>query len=50
MTACEVSTLPATVAAGYSGASIEPGGMRTSTGFRQPLLSGMSSATSVRKT
>ena len=50
MTACEVSTLPATVAAGKLGASMEPSGIRTERGLRQPLLSGMSSATRVRKT
>ncbi len=50
VTAWEVSTFPATVAAGKTGASIEPSGIRTSTGLRQPLLSGMSSATRVRKT
>ncbi len=50
MTACEVSTLPATVAAGCAGASIEPSGTLISRGVRQPLLSGMSSATRVRNT
>ncbi len=48
--ACEVSTLPAATAAGYSGASIEPGGTTIRSGRRQPSLSGMSSATRVRKT
>ncbi len=48
--AWEVSTLPATTAAGGSGASIEPDGTMMSSGRRQPSLSGMSSATSVRKT
>ena len=46
----EVSTLPATTDAGGCGFSIEPSGMMTSSGFRQPALSGMSSATRVRKT
>ena len=46
----EVSTLPATTEAGGCGLSIEPGGMITSSGFRQPALSGMSSSTSVRNT
>ncbi len=46
----EVSTLPATTAAGGSGASREPGGTTMSSGRRQPSLRGMSSATRVRKT
>ena len=46
----EVSTLPATTAAGYRGRSIEPSGMITSSGLRQPAFSGISSSTSVRKT
>ena len=46
----EVSTLPATTEAGGLGLSIEPGGMMTLSGFRQPAFSGMSSSTSVRKT
>ena len=46
----EVSTLPATTEAGGFGFSIEPGGMITSSGLRQPALSGMSSSTSVRNT
>ena len=40
----------ATVAAGGWGLSMEPGGMRTSSGLRHPALRGMSSSTSVRKT
>jgi hypothetical protein len=48
--ACEVSTLPATTAAGYAGESMLPGGMMTRSGFRQPAFSGISSSTSVRKT
>ncbi len=48
--AWEVSTLPATTAAGGSGASIEPGGTTMRSGRRQPSLSGMSSSTRVRKT
>ena len=50
VTACEVSTLPAATAAGYSGDSIVPGGMITLIGFRHPEFSGMSSSTSVRNT
>ena len=46
----EVSTLPATTDAGGLGLSIEPGGMITFNGLRQPALSGMSSSTSERKT
>jgi hypothetical protein len=46
----EVSTLPATTDAGGFGLSIEPSGMITFSGFRQPALSGMSSLTSVRNT
>jgi hypothetical protein len=46
----DVSTLPATVAAGGRGASSEPSGMMTSIGRRQPALSGISSSTSVRNT
>ena len=46
----EVSTLPATTEAGGFGLSIEPSGMMTFSGFRQPALSGMSSSTSVRNT
>ncbi|CFS62024.1 Uncharacterised protein [Mycobacterium tuberculosis] len=48
--ACEVSTLPATTAAGWVGASIEPSGTTIRNGRRQPSLSGMSSATRVRNT
>ncbi len=48
--ACDVSTFPAATAAGYSGASMDPGGMITRTGFRQPEFSGISSATRVRST
>ena len=40
--ACEVSTLPATTAAGYAGASIEPSGITRRSGRRHPSLSGMS--------
>src|SRR5688572_11478208 len=46
----DVSTLPATTDAGGFGLSMEPGGMMTLSGFRQPALSGMSSSTRVRKT
>jgi hypothetical protein len=49
VTQVEVSTLPATTAAGGSGASRLPGGMITSSGLRQPALSGMSSSTRQRK-
>ena len=47
---CEVSTLPATTAAGGTGFSIDPGGTRIESGRRQPSLSGMSASISVRKT
>ncbi len=50
VTLCEVSTLPATTAAGGRGLSMQPSGTITSSGFRQPALSGMSSSTSRRKT
>src|SRR5439155_22322062 len=46
----DVSTLPATTDAGGRGLSIEPSGMITLIGFRQPALSGISSSTRVRKT
>src|SRR3954465_2660175 len=46
----EVSTLPATTEAGGRGLSIEPSGMITFSGLRQPALSGMSSLTRVRNT
>ena len=46
----EVSTLPATTEAGGFGLSMEPSGMMTLSGLRQPALSGMSSSTSVRNT
>jgi hypothetical protein len=46
----EVSTLPATTAAGYSGASMEPFGMTISIGLRQPSFIGIASSTRVRKT
>ena len=48
VTACEVSTLPATTAAGYCGESIEPGGMTILIGSRQPAFIGMSSSTMTR--
>ncbi len=47
---CEVSTLPATTAAGATGLISEAGGTRISSGRRQPSFSGMSASTSVRKT
>ena len=50
VTACEVSTLPATTAAGYSGVSIDFGGMTMLIGRRQPAFIGMSSATIMRNT
>ncbi|EDT37263.1 hypothetical protein BamMEX5DRAFT_6958 [Burkholderia ambifaria MEX-5] len=46
----DVSTLPDTTAAGYSGFSIERAGTITVSGFRQPAFNGMSSPTSVRNT
>ena len=48
--ACDTSTLPATTAAGYTGDSMLPSGMRISIGFRQPAFIGISSSTSVRNT
>ncbi len=50
VTACEVSTLPATTAAGYSGDSIERGGITMRIGRRQPAFIGMSSSTMTRNT
>ena len=47
---CDVSTFPATTAAGYSGASIDLSGIRISIARRQPSFMGMSESTSVRKT
>ncbi len=47
---CEVSTLPATTAAGGAGSSIELAGMRISSGRRHPAFSGIGSASSVRNT
>ena len=49
MIAWLVSTLPATTAAGATGASIEPGGITMSMGFKQPSFIGMSSSTRQRK-
>ncbi|MNT65160.1 hypothetical protein D3C72_2031200 [compost metagenome] len=46
----EVSTLPETTDAGYCGLSMEPGGMITVSGFKQPAFSGISSSTRVRNT
>ena len=46
----EVSTLPATTEAGGLGLSMQPWGMMTFKGLRQPALSGISSSTSVRNT
>src|SRR4051812_9539607 len=46
----EVSTLPDTTEAGKCGLSIDPGGMTTLIGLRQPALSGISSSTRVRNT
>jgi hypothetical protein len=48
VTHIDVSTLPATTAAGGRGLSMQPSGTMTSSGFRQPAFSGMSSSTSVR--
>jgi hypothetical protein len=50
VTQVDVSTLPATTAAGYVGWSSEPSGTTTVIGFRQPAFSGISSSTSVRNT
>ena len=50
VTQLEVSTLPATTAAGGFGFSMQPSGTMISRGFRHPALSGMSSSTNVRKT
>ena len=50
VTACEVSTLPATTAAGYSGDSIDFFGMTMLIGRRQPAFIGMSSSTMTRNT
>jgi len=44
-----VSTLPATTARGYCGASIEPSGMTISIGSRQPAFIGMLPSTMTRK-
>ena len=49
-THCEVSTLPATTAAGGRGLSIDPAGIKSCKGVRHPSLSGISASTSVRKT
>ena len=46
----DVSTLPATTAAGGRGFSRQPSGTITCKGFRQPAFSGMSSSTRLRKT
>jgi len=45
-----VSTLPPTTAEPRGGSRIEPGGIKTSTGIRQPPFSGIRSATSDRRT
>mgnify|MGYP006887591826 CR=1 FL=1 len=47
---CEVSTLPATTAAGYTGASKLGAGTLSVSGRRQPALSGIASRTSVLNT
>ena len=47
---CEVSTLPATTAAGGTGFSIEPGGTRSVSGRRHPSFNGKSASTSARNT
>lgn len=49
-TTCDVSTFPATTAAGYSGASIDLSGIRISIALRHPSFMGISESTSVRKT
>src|SRR3990167_3954027 len=46
----DVSALHATTDAGGLGLSMEPGGIMTCKGFKQPAFSGMSSLTSVRNT
>ena len=48
VTACDVSTLPATTAAGYSGDSIDFFGMTMLIGRRQPPFIGISSSTITR--
>ena len=48
--AWDVSTFPATTAAGYWGFSIQPSGMIISNGFMQPALRGILSSTRVRNT
>ena len=50
MTHWEVSTLPATTAAGYTGFKRLPAGMMILSGFRHPPLSGMSRSTRLRNT
>src|SRR6516225_9103329 len=50
VTACDVSTLPATTAAGYSGDSIDFFGMTMLIGRRQPPFIGISSSTITRNT
>jgi len=47
---CEVSTLPATTAPGGTGSSSDRGGTTIASGRRQPALSGIGSAISVRNT
>ena len=47
---CDVSTLPATTAAGYFGFNMQSSGITSVMGFRQPAFKGMSSSTRVRKT
>ena len=42
---CDVSTLPANTAAGYSGLIMESFGMMISNGFKQPSFNGMLSST-----
>ena len=46
----EVSTLPATTEAGARGLSMQPSGMITCKGLRQPAFKGMSSSTKLRNT
>src|SRR5262249_60845341 len=50
VTACDVSTLPATTAAGYSGDSIDFFGITLLIGGRQPPFLGISYSTTARKT
>src|SRR5258708_30139593 len=50
VTQVDVSTLPATTAAGDRGFSIQPSGRMICSGLRHPAFSGISSSTRVRHT